>query len=123
MAVQLGQKGLRADINVTPLVDVMLVLLIIFMVITPMLQRGKPVQLPQVSKPEKQPDNGKDLVVSLEYTGSRGGPPGSAVKTRATTRQSSSSCGARNQLRNASQSSAAAPFFATNSRAGRSRFA
>ncbi|HLM72228.1 MAG TPA: biopolymer transporter ExbD, partial [Polyangiaceae bacterium] len=41
----------NADINVTPLVDVVLVLLIIFMVVTPMLQRGKDVRLPQVSKP------------------------------------------------------------------------
>jgi biopolymer transport protein TolR len=58
---------LRSDINVTPLVDVMLVLLIIFMVVTPMLQRGKDVQLPQVIKPEKQSDDGKDLIVSVEY--------------------------------------------------------
>jgi biopolymer transport protein ExbD len=50
----------------------MLVLLIIFMVITPMLQRGRPVQLPQVTKPEKQGDNGKDLVVSVEYLGGLG---------------------------------------------------
>jgi biopolymer transport protein TolR len=47
----------------------MLVLLIIFMVITPMLQRGKAVQLPQVPRPEKQSDNGKDIVVSVEYLG------------------------------------------------------
>jgi biopolymer transport protein TolR len=69
MAMELGDKGLRSEINVTPLVDVMLVLLIIFMVITPMLQRGKAVQLPQVAKPEKQGDTGKDIVVSVEYPG------------------------------------------------------
>jgi len=69
MSMALNDKGLRAEINVTPLVDVMLVLLIIFMVITPMLQRGKPVQLPQVPTPEKQGDNGKDIVVSVEYPG------------------------------------------------------
>jgi biopolymer transport protein TolR len=62
-------KGLRSEINITPLVDVMLVLLIIFMVITPMLQRGKAVQLPRVPAPEEQGDNGKDLVVSVEYLG------------------------------------------------------
>ena len=39
--------GVKNDINVTPLVDVVLVLLIIFMVVTPMLQRGKPVELPK----------------------------------------------------------------------------
>ncbi len=67
MSMQLGGKGLNAEINVTPLVDVMLVLMIIFMVITPMLQRGKAVMLPAVSQPEKQSDDGKDLVVSVEY--------------------------------------------------------
>ena len=44
-----GQRSLRAEINVTPLVDVVLVLLIIFMVITPLLERGKPVKLPAAS--------------------------------------------------------------------------
>ena len=47
MSMDVGSKGVKSDINVTPLVDVVLVLLIIFMVITPMLQRGKPVQLPR----------------------------------------------------------------------------
>ena len=42
--------GIKNEINVTPLVDVVLVLLIIFMVITPMLQRGKPVTLPKAIK-------------------------------------------------------------------------
>ena len=46
MSMDVGSKGVKSDINVTPLVDVVLVLLIIFMVITPMLQRGKPVTLP-----------------------------------------------------------------------------
>lgn len=73
MAMTGDTRGLRAEINVTPLVDVMLVLLIIFMVITPMLQRGKPVQLPETEQPEKKPDDGKDLVVSIEFLGSDGG--------------------------------------------------
>lgn len=48
MAMQLGQaRGLKSDINVTPFVDVALVLLIIFMVVTPLLQRGKDVRLPR----------------------------------------------------------------------------
>ncbi|MCX5732142.1 MAG: biopolymer transporter ExbD, partial [Deltaproteobacteria bacterium] len=46
MSMDVGSKSVKSDINVTPLVDVVLVLLIIFMVITPMLQRGKPVTLP-----------------------------------------------------------------------------
>src|SRR5207248_2124097 len=49
MAMDVGTKGgVRSDINITPLVDVVLVLLIIFMVITPMLQRGKSVDLPKI---------------------------------------------------------------------------
>ena len=47
MAMDLGKSGVRSDINITPLVDVVLVLLIIFMVVTPMLQRGKSVELPK----------------------------------------------------------------------------
>jgi biopolymer transport protein TolR len=48
MGMDVGSKGgVRSDINITPLVDVVLVLLIIFMVITPMLQRGKAVELPK----------------------------------------------------------------------------
>ncbi|MES1176697.1 MAG: biopolymer transporter ExbD [Myxococcales bacterium] len=56
--------GLKGDINVTPLVDVVLVLLIIFMVVTPMLQRGKDVHLPKTntSDKEKKPDV---LVISI----------------------------------------------------------
>src|SRR5687768_15354829 len=54
-----GARGsIKNDINVTPLVDVVLVLLIIFMVITPMLQRGKDVTLPKASKREDN-DKGK----------------------------------------------------------------
>jgi biopolymer transport protein TolR len=54
-----GQKGgVKADINVTPLVDVMLVLLIIMMLVAPMLQQGVSVKLPTaentVDKPEQQ---------------------------------------------------------------------
>ncbi|HEV7671207.1 MAG TPA: protein TolR [Thermoanaerobaculia bacterium] len=52
MAFQLGEQeedGLMADINVTPLVDVMLVLLIIFMVAAPMLHQGIEVKLPQAA--------------------------------------------------------------------------
>ena len=50
MAMQLGGKGgVKSDINVTPLVDVMLVLLIIMMIIAPMLQKGVDVKLPTAS--------------------------------------------------------------------------
>src|SRR5229473_808899 len=60
----------KGDINVTPLVDVCLVLLIIFMVVTPMLQRGVPVNLPMTSDPEKTPDTEKQLQISVKADGS-----------------------------------------------------
>lgn len=60
--------GLVADINVTPLVDVMLVLLIIFMVTAPMMTQGVDVDLPQTtSKPLKQDD--KPIVITIDPQG------------------------------------------------------
>ncbi|MBZ5720693.1 MAG: biopolymer transporter ExbD [Acidobacteriia bacterium] len=57
----------NSDINVTPMVDVMLVLLIIFMVITPMLQHGVSVDLAKVNNPEQMPDADKEdaLIVAV----------------------------------------------------------
>ena len=57
--------AIKNDINVTPLVDVVLVLLIIFMVVTPMLQRGKDVRLPKASTSEKDDKKSDPLVVSV----------------------------------------------------------
>jgi biopolymer transport protein TolR len=59
----------RADINVTPLVDVVLVLLIIFMVVTPMISQGMPVELPRTVNHDRKPDDGKDLLVSVNRQG------------------------------------------------------
>src|ERR1700748_887487 len=56
----------KNDINVTPLVDVVLVLLIIFMVVTPMLHRGVHVDLPVTSNHDKKQDTGEQLVVSVK---------------------------------------------------------
>src|SRR6059058_2339647 len=67
---KLGAAGLNSDINVTPLVDVCLVLLIIFMVVTPMLQKGVPVNLPVTEEPEKTPDTDKQLQISVKADGS-----------------------------------------------------
>lgn len=67
MAMQVGDRkgGPMADINVTPLVDVVLVLLIIFMVITPMLSSGVDVTLPKARSAEEVNDAGQHLVVSI----------------------------------------------------------
>jgi biopolymer transport protein TolR len=56
-------RGIKSEINVTPLVDVVLVLLIIFMVVTPMLQRGKDVQLPKAIKIEKEEKKEADPII------------------------------------------------------------
>ena len=62
-----GSKGsLKADINVTPLVDVMLVLLIIMMLIAPMLQKGVNVQLPLAANTQSKPDNQTQTVVAVD---------------------------------------------------------
>ena len=66
-----GHKGIKAEINVTPMVDVVLVLLIIFMVITPMLQRGKDVQLPKALKVDAEKKGGADPIVVSVTTDKR----------------------------------------------------
>jgi biopolymer transport protein ExbD len=64
--------NVSSDINVTPMVDVMLVLLIIFMVVTPMLQHGVTVDMAQVNNPEAMPDADKEdaLLVAVMRDGS-----------------------------------------------------
>jgi len=64
------KTALNSDINVTPLVDVCLVLLIIFMVVTPMLQKGVPINLPVTEDPAKTPDTEKQLQISVKTDGS-----------------------------------------------------
>ena len=66
--MQAGNQGagdVKSDINVTPLVDVCLVLLIIFMVVTPMLQKGVNITLPSASAAEKKPDSANTLTVAI----------------------------------------------------------
>jgi len=66
MGANLGSGGgPMADINVTPLIDVVLVLLVVFMVITPMLQSGKNVDLPVATQSTTVNDVGQFIVVSI----------------------------------------------------------
>ena len=61
-----GSKGsVKSDINVTPLVDVMLVLLIIMMLIAPMLQKGVDVKLPQAANSADKPETQEQTVVAV----------------------------------------------------------
>ena len=66
-----GGGAVQADINVTPMVDIMLVLLIIFMVVTPLLQSGVTVILPRGKNPDEDANITKDsaVVVSIPSDG------------------------------------------------------
>ena len=70
MAIAKRDEGskVNSNINVTPMVDVMLVLLIIFMVVTPMLQKDVSVDLAKVNNPEKMSDADKEDAVVVAIT-------------------------------------------------------
>ncbi len=70
MGAQLGSKGrFVSEINITPFVDVMLVLLIIFMVTAPMMQEGIDINLPQTKEVDTLPTETENLVVSIRRDG------------------------------------------------------
>ena len=68
VAVRDEGKKVNSNINVTPMVDVMLVLLIIFMVITPMLQNKVSITLAQVANPTNMPDADKEDAIVVAIT-------------------------------------------------------
>jgi biopolymer transport protein TolR len=67
MSMDLGgaKGGVKSDINVTPLVDVMLVLLIIMMLVAPLMQQGVPVKLPVASNYVDKPETNNQTVVAI----------------------------------------------------------
>ena len=69
MAVGGKKGGAMSDINVTPMADIMIVLLIIFMVITPMLQKGIDVKLPIASNTKERKDEQKTIIVAVKKDG------------------------------------------------------
>jgi biopolymer transport protein TolR len=71
MAISKRTANVNSNINVTPMVDVMLVLLIVFMVITPMLQKGIPVDRAKTNSPTPMPDADKEdaLLVAVTHDG------------------------------------------------------
>ena len=69
MAVGGSKGGSMSDINVTPMADIMIVLLIIFMVITPMLQKGIDVKLPVAGNTKDRKDEPKTITVAVRKDG------------------------------------------------------
>ena len=68
--MRLGEPGkIQATINITPLVDVVLVLLIIFMVMAPEMRKGPDVNLPNTTKPNSQGDERGRILVSIDEAG------------------------------------------------------
>ncbi len=67
--MQVHRGGLIAEINVTPFVDVMLVLLIIFMVTAPMLTQGVEVDLPETKTVETLPEDSEAIVLHVRKDG------------------------------------------------------
>ena len=68
MSMDVGgaKGGIKSDINVTPLVDVMLVLLIIMMIVAPMLQQGVVLTLPTATNTTDKPDTSDQVVVFVD---------------------------------------------------------
>ena len=68
MSMDVGgaKGGVKSDINVTPLVDVMLVLLIIMMLVAPMLQKGVDVKLPLATNTADKPESDQQTVLAVD---------------------------------------------------------
>jgi len=69
MAMEVGASKAKSDINITPLIDVLLVLLIIFMVITPLLQKGFDTQVPQKAQNTSPNQPSNVIVLQIDANG------------------------------------------------------
>jgi biopolymer transport protein TolR len=64
-----ARAAVKADINVTPLIDVMLVLLIIFMIVTPIIARGFQATIPRSQNPENRPEGQDEIRLGIDNKG------------------------------------------------------
>ena len=72
MAISTGSAGpsaVKADINVTPMIDVMLVLLIIFMIVTPLIAAGFKATLPKGKNLDPRPEGENEVVLGIDQSG------------------------------------------------------
>jgi biopolymer transport protein TolR len=69
MAIQMSGGGVKAEPNVTPMIDVMLVLLIIFMIIVPALNAGFKAQPPNGQNLKAHPEDNTDVVLGIDVNG------------------------------------------------------
>src|SRR5207237_6537934 len=64
-----ARAAVKADINVTPLIDVMLVLLIIFMIVTPLIAAGFQATIPRSQNPENRPEGSDEVKLGIDKDG------------------------------------------------------
>lgn len=64
-----GRGKVNADINVTPMIDVMLVLLIIFMIVTPLIASGFQATMPKGKNLDPRPEEDTDIVLGIDHAG------------------------------------------------------
>ena len=72
MAISTGEAGkgkVAADINVTPMIDVMLVLLIIFMIVTPLIAAGFQATMPKGKHLDKDPEGDNEVILGIDNRG------------------------------------------------------
>ena len=69
LSVASARAAVKADINVTPLIDVMLVLLIIFMIVTPIITAGFQATLPRSQNPENRPEGAEEIRLGIDRDG------------------------------------------------------